>query len=425
MLKLPRIDRRLRIEILALSIAVVALWLALGDRIASPNPESTDDLMAKREEFVRLTGDRGGFLKAISGDLVPTFRNDSERPVRLDLKHHFLSRDLIIARVEEIAASGARPEECGTVASAIFEFVSRNRRHSYPLFWGDMLHSPASFFTTYGSGFCDDAAMAMVEIGRWFGIPGRTVWVGELPSRKGIHVIAELYCDGEWGIYDPDLSEVIRRSDGRPVTFSELAALAQQSKIKWAKGGIIQMYPPEAEAFDASRQGDRGDPWGVLLPGEQRFNFDSPFFITSDGMFPEQRAWNSRAEVLHHYAESANNFLRLIPLRPSSKTQAVYVDDYFPLVAAFIRTKANELPSGIVTLIGEAKEKAIDISALKVFRYEGYTYVDLTPTLPHLTPIPAYSLRLNELRVGDTTAELLTVHLYSRFGATPAAQSGT
>ncbi len=417
MLNFANFDRHARIEILTILVVGFSLWLTYLE-LAPPRVESTTELLARRADFVELTGDRNGFIDALNAH-EPTYNNDTDRPVQLDLRERFRTRDTIISEIEKTAATSGQPGNCRSIATAVFEFVSRNRRHSYPLLWGNMLHSPASFFTTYGAGFCDDAATMMVEISRWFGLPARSVWVGELPSGKGIHVISEIYCDGEWGIYDPDLSEVIRHPDGRPLTFEELAALAEQKKLKWADSSIVRMHVQAAEDFDASRSGERGDPWGVLLPREKRFYFNSPFFITSDGRFPEQRAWHSRAEVLQHYGESTYNFARVIPLKAAIKPSVVYVDDYFPIVAAFIRTKARQLPEGSITLIGSPIDKAMEISGLENFKYGDHLYIDLTPTLLHLHPSPSYSLRLGNLVIGEHDAELITVHLYSRFGVHP------
>lgn len=406
-----------RHQITALAVVVIgwAAWISLYQS-TDQRVESVPELLARRAAFHRLTGDRLGLLDALDSSTEPSFNNPSAVSTPLDLTSIFLTRSRIISEISGKVSALEASAQCLQTAEGILNFVTQHSRHSFPMFESMELHAPVSFFTTFGSGFCDDAATMMVEIARWFGIPARTIWISKKSGGPVIHVIAELNCKGKWAVYDADNFGIIRGENGSPIDFAELADSAAQSKLKWVREPIIRMDPTYTERYDEFRRHEHGDPWGVLLPGEKRFYLKTPFFITSDGLYPPG-GWATRAGVLEQYGEAEGNFVRVVPLATNRDGSTLYVDDYFPIVAAFIRSRGAAQPSGSVTLMGKRGGTQIDLQTLEVFNQAGWIYRDLTPTLNLLETTPSYSLRLSNLESLEAGVELVTVHLYSKLTA--------
>jgi hypothetical protein len=83
-------------------------------------------------------------------------------------------------------------------AKAIFQFVVENRQHDEPPVEDDEPHDPVKFFNVYGYGFCDDAATNFGKLAIAAGMPAK-IW-----SLGGQHVIAEIFYDNSWHLFDPD-----------------------------------------------------------------------------------------------------------------------------------------------------------------------------------------------------------------------------
>tara|TARA_Y100001980_G_C14535154_1_gene311652 strand:- start:111 stop:1454 length:1344 start_codon:yes stop_codon:yes gene_type:complete len=82
----------------------------------------------------------------------------------------------------------------------LFNFVRNKVQWDYPLNLTEEVSEPLKLLYVYGYGLCDDKASALVNLAGEIGVPGRLIELGP----PGYHVIAELFYDGEWHLFDPD-----------------------------------------------------------------------------------------------------------------------------------------------------------------------------------------------------------------------------
>lgn len=97
-----------------------------------------------------------------------------------------------------------------------WRFVIENRYHFNAIAGDAWAHSPSLLFNSIGFGFCDDSAAVFGSLVRKFGYQTR-VW--------GItgHVIAEVYVNGRWEMYDPDMEVYFYNKEGKVAGVEELA----------------------------------------------------------------------------------------------------------------------------------------------------------------------------------------------------------
>lgn len=90
----------------------------------------------------------------------------------------------------------------------LFNFVRNHVQWDYPLDLSEEVSEPLKLFYIYGYGLCDDKASALVNLAGEIGVPGRLIAFGP----PGYHVVAELYYDSEWHLFDPDGGTYYKRN---------------------------------------------------------------------------------------------------------------------------------------------------------------------------------------------------------------------
>lgn len=123
-------------------------------------------------------------------------------------------------------------------ALKLWDFVSRARYPYKPPTEGEEEHDPLRLFTSYGYGYCDDSATALVSLADRLGIPGR-VW-----GLEG-HVVSELFVDGKWRMFDPDFGFTFVRAENSSdiVGVTELVSDIEFFNYPRRPGVFYEEYP--------------------------------------------------------------------------------------------------------------------------------------------------------------------------------------
>lgn len=87
-----------------------------------------------------------------------------------------------------------------------WRFVSKNTDHTRPYSSQNWQHEPALFLNSVGTGFCDDRASVLVRIWKELGYDARVIGISG-------HVISEVFVEGKWKMFDPDLFTYYSRND--------------------------------------------------------------------------------------------------------------------------------------------------------------------------------------------------------------------
>jgi hypothetical protein len=92
-------------------------------------------------------------------------------------------------------------------AYALWRFVADYTWHGEPLSKSSqLLHNPAMLVNSFGSVICDDVSAALVNLAKLAGLNARVV------SLNG-HVVAEIYYDQSWHMFDADMDNVYFNED--------------------------------------------------------------------------------------------------------------------------------------------------------------------------------------------------------------------
>ena len=154
------------------------------------------------------------------------------------------------------------------VALRLSEFIDEN---TYPG-GGPALDTNAWNDLVRGIGWCDQVSWMLGTLLSTKNIPGRIVFLDGHTSDTGEavgHVMAEVYLDGEWRLFDPLYGLVFRTSTGRLATLAELSAdwhlVSSQPKVRalppQARHQLEQFY----EALFTSPTVRDPERWSSLL----------------------------------------------------------------------------------------------------------------------------------------------------------------
>jgi hypothetical protein len=102
-----------------------------------------------------------------------------------------------------------------TPAEQVWRFVSTFSQHKKRVTNSKWHYDPLLFMNSSGGSFCGFRSAAMVNILNYMGEKARS-W-----SLQG-HVISEVYADGKWHVYDPDLGILYYNKKGEICSFEEL-----------------------------------------------------------------------------------------------------------------------------------------------------------------------------------------------------------
>jgi hypothetical protein len=120
-------------------------------------------------------------------------------------------------RADMVAAIGRSSATSADFVHDLWRFVSANVYHNHSFAGERWEHDPLLLVNSIGFGLCDDVASAFSLVVREAGLSSR-VW-----ALSG-HVVPEVWIDGRWQMYDPDIEVYYRDHQGRIAGVEALAA---------------------------------------------------------------------------------------------------------------------------------------------------------------------------------------------------------
>lgn len=146
-----------------------------------------------------------------------TIRNPRNEMLEFRLEHNgfrsYASLAEVAEHVRELPAAYA-DEPFG---SKLWRFIRDNVAHDYPPSQKQWIYDPLVTLNSLGWGLCSNVSSLYVRIARAAGYEAR-VW------GLGGHVVPELFADGRWQMFDPDLAVVYFNRDRLPAGVAELVA---------------------------------------------------------------------------------------------------------------------------------------------------------------------------------------------------------
>ena len=114
------------------------------------------------------------------------------------------------------AVSPQPPDD--TLALHIFRYVVENRRHWLPLTMNfEWLMTPTLFFNSTGIAACGETQGLLEDLAVQRGLPARRMGLGS-------HVVAEIYENGRWKMFDADYGVYFLNRAGQVASLAELEA---------------------------------------------------------------------------------------------------------------------------------------------------------------------------------------------------------
>ncbi|RMG40013.1 MAG: hypothetical protein D6719_12200 [Candidatus Dadabacteria bacterium] len=295
-------------------------------------------------------------------------------------------------------------------AYQLYSFIKKHHHHSTPLYDSFQFHHTARYLSTFGSGYCDDAATAIAYAARELGLKARTWWLTG-------HVVSEIFYNNSWHLFDADELGVLK-DKGEIAGIDYWIKQAQENRLPRFNDVYSTLYNNRIET-DAVLQPQQD--WIVtvdLYPGERRFYFKKAYLLTTNGKFLEKRL-NSKQKFFREY-RAIGNYVRKIPLKALvNGKEPVQLTDVFPLSGVFLVT-ANQDKLSTLPLI------KLDSSLINGVIWQGpqiyfskglnaWIY-DLSTGVKNLEHLPSFKAEIKNLRKifkEQPDAYLLAVYFYS------------
>ncbi len=370
----------------------------------------------KRRNFLADYADIDSFLMAYETN---SFSYSIENTLNESIK--YLPEHLVYSgsRIQRELTS-AQPESSAQKAERIYEFVRTKRTHTVPLYSNNYLHHPPHFFSVYGSGFCDDAAWNTVALAGEFGFPARTRWLNME------HVIAEIFYDNKWRVFDPDLWGVFRTSENEIGDYAYLETLSLSGGVPKINDVVRAGKGIKIRTKSKPLPKEHREPFLSFFPKERQLFFPNAFFLSTDGLYLEKHFANPK-EFLQHYSSTAN-FVREVVLDAKQLDSGQFsIEDYFPIVAAFIQVEkgshANVKAYATSSFLNSGQWiNASEISSEKL----QHDYLDLSAAINNFERIPSFTLNISDLEAllrSNEQLKLITVHMYASANFNPNEQA--
>lgn len=203
-------------------IPVLALWLAGR---ASADPTVADAIVERLSATHHTTSVRLDALDSSYHVAAPTVALENERLVLRNLdprssvmiKLHADGRPDLASAEGMLAGIVDDTMTAEAKAIAIWQFVVDWRYHYIAAETGDEIDDPVKLINVYGYGLCGNSAAGIHALSAAAAMPARIWSLGE-------HVVAEIWYDGGWHMFDADHEVYYRGGDGDIVSVLELAA---------------------------------------------------------------------------------------------------------------------------------------------------------------------------------------------------------
>jgi hypothetical protein len=174
----------------------------------------------KQAETIQINKDEASWTYTLNkadfermSTLVLSIYNHSDRDAMFYLTPktvHLYNDSTIVKSVISDEMTGK--EKC----IALWKFVSDWSYHSKPSSTMDVSnHSPSAFLNGFEGGYCDDRNIVLANLVQTVGIKSR---IHNLPG----HVVAELYYDSSWHLFDADKNLYYLKPDGQIADLSYL-----------------------------------------------------------------------------------------------------------------------------------------------------------------------------------------------------------
>ena len=142
-------------------------------------------------------------------------------------------------------------------AIALWTFVKDYTYHCLPVSSGHLPHDPIRLVNSFGSGLCDDRNTALASLFKLAGFNARVVELGG-------HMVAEVYYNNEWHMFDADLG-VYYREHGKVASVAYTSTHPNIAKADFGKGFFADLLTKfttwHMGYVYASTQNNRATPW--------------------------------------------------------------------------------------------------------------------------------------------------------------------
>ncbi len=132
---------------------------------------------------------------------------------------------------------------------ALWNFVVKWRYHYYPSEEnGHEPHDPVKLINVYGYGYCDDSASVLSLLARALGFMSRTYGLDG-------HVVSEIYYDGAWHMFDPDMEVFYRGPEGNVASVeyleinSDLVLFGPELAVDTPRAYVANLYSTAGNNF--------------------------------------------------------------------------------------------------------------------------------------------------------------------------------
>lgn len=304
----------------------------------------------------------------------------------------------------------------------IYKFVASNFEELKPLYRETKEYvAPTSYFNTYYHGQCGVTASLVAYLAHNIGLEA-------IVYSLGGHLIACIYHDGAWRVYDAMRPDLMRIVNNLPATIDEMVYLGKQKQLK----DFSDLYATTENNLIKQNNFTQSlpEPYFMLRPQEKLLLYDKLFMISTDNSYSQTKDKNdkdfSSDEFLKRYGEYSANHIRVLEL--DDIDLELEIQNFFPISGVFIelpedfdmkKLKEKDFPyietefvnvqAGRQTLakdrrairytLADGKWPSMKVKA-ELLKTEGLKkqYLDLSKSLHHLEPSPSYSFKLKGLK---------------------------
>ena len=318
-------------------------------------------------------------------------------------------------------------------AEKIYNYFKAHFKKKYPLYSSPELHNPVTFFSTYGSGRCDDTARNLAMLAKHYGLNSSVL------SLNG-HLVCSIAYDNENRIFDPHTLG-LTKEDGKVIGYKRFVELAQQEHFEAFNQEIAstednKFRPPEEFKIPGINFS--------FVAEENKSFFEDLYIVDASTPLAENhiitRHFKKRSQFFDYYGDVVANFTSEIPVKYLSNNAKLASS--FPILAAYVqipkgkakKIATNKLPYSVVEpniIYKDPTQGAIRVLAAQKFNASHlepaeklssgkltHDYLDISAGLNRLFfPGPSRRVRvanLEPIKILYPEAKLILVQLYAK-----------